>query len=231
MDPDDTALLVDLSALLFSQQRFDEANLYLRRALHLASGNAAALQNVAEALRKRGRYEESIESYRAVLAIDAEFAMAHAGMGDALFRLERYQEAIKSLDRSLTLHPHPPTATARLVLMGSASQALGRPEAAVEFYERAVEIDPRNAEALDHLAMSRFGDGRYEEALALYRTLAEVRPASTLTHSNLGSTLYYLGRPEDALVSFERALSLDPGLETARSSHDRLTKSLQQRRP
>ena len=66
---------------------------------------------MAELRRKQGYYAEAIESYRAVLAVDPEFAMAWAGMGDAMFHLERYEEAIESLDRSVALHPHPPTST------------------------------------------------------------------------------------------------------------------------
>ena len=231
LGPRDSAPLVDLSRLRIAEQRFDEADAYLRRALELAPGDTAALQNVAEVLRKQGRYEEAVESYRAVLAIDPDFAMALAGLGDSLYRLERYEEAVESLDRSVALHSHPPTATARLVLLGSASEKLGRATAAVEYYERAVEIDPRNADALDHLAISRFGEKRYEEALDLYRTMLEVRPDKAQTHSNLAATLYYLGRPEEALRSFEHALSLDPDLETARTDLERLRRDLRERTP
>ena len=222
MDPGDPSPLVDLAALRIAERRFDEADEILRRALALAPDNTAALQNVAEGLRKRGRLDEAIESYRAVLAIDPDFAMAHAGIGDALFRLERYEEALESLGRSVSLHPHPPTATARLILMGKASRALGRAEAAVEHFERAVETDPRNPEALDHLALTRFEEKRYEEALDLYRTMLEVRPDSARTHSNLGSTNYHLGRPEEASRSFERALELNPDLPAARTGLDEL---------
>ena len=115
--------------------------------------------------------------------------------------------------------------------MGSASRAVDRRDAAVGYFERAVEIDPRNAEALDHLAMTRFEEKRYAEALELYRTLLEVQPESAQTLSNLGSTLYYLNRPEDSLRSFERALSLNPLLESARASVVRLRESLGKRRP
>ena len=229
IDPRNPTPLVDLSRLHMAQQRPGEADAYLRRVRELAPGNPVALQNVAEAQRKQGRYEEAIESYRAVLAVDPEFAMAHAGMGDALFRLQRYEEAIESLGRSVALHAIPPTATARLILMGRAAQALGRNGAAVAHYERAVEIDPRSADALDHLAAARFGEQRYEEALALYRTLLEVRPDSAATHANLGATLSALGRPEEALESFERALSLDPDLEAARSNLERLHRDLSHR--
>ena len=231
IEPEEVSPLVELSELYIAQQRYEEADEHLRRARRLAPRNAAVLQNVAEMRRKQGRHEKALQSYRAVLAVDPEFAMAHAGMGDALFRLERYEEAIDALDRSVTLQPHPPTATARLVLMGSASRAVDRRDAAVGYFERAVEIDPRNAEALDHLAMTRFEEKRYAEALELYRTLLEVQPESAQTLSNLGSTLYYLNRPEDSLRSFERALSLNPLLESARASVVRLRESLGKRRP
>ena len=227
----DVTPLVELWRLRIAQQRFDEADVHLRQALEAARGSTGALQNIAEALRKQGRYEESIDTYRAVLALDPEFAMAYAGMGDSLFRLERYEAAIESLDRSVDLHPHPPTATARLILMGTASARLGRADAAATHYERAVEIEPGNPDALDHLAKARFEARRYEEALALYRALLEIRPEGARIHSNLGATLYYLGRPEDALRSFERALSLDPELEIARSSLERLKRSLGERSP
>ena len=228
MDPSDASPLVDLAALRFAEERFDEADEHLRRALALAPGNTAALQNVAEAFRKRGRYEKAVETYRAVLAIDPGFAMAHAGLGDALFRLERHEEAIASLERSLELHSVPPTAVARLVLLGNASRALDRPEAATEYFARAIELDPRNADAIDHLAMMQFTAKRYDEALALYRRMLEIRPGSAQTHANIGATLYYLGRRKEALRSFEQALSLDPELATARTGLERLKRSLRQ---
>ena len=229
LDPDNAAPLVDLSRLRIAQRRFDEAGQFLRRAFELASDDVVALHNVAEAHRKQGRYKEAIESYRAVLAIDPDFAMAHAGMGDAQFRLERYAEAIESLERSVSLHPIPPTATTRLLLMGTAARALGRSEAGTRYFERAVEIEPDNAEALDHLAMARFEQQRYEEALGLYRTMLEIRPDSAQTHANLGATLYYLDRLEEALRSFEEALMLEPELDTDRASIEDLRRTLRER--
>ena len=227
--PGDAAPLVELSRLHLAEQRFDEADATLRRAMEIAPDDTAAMQSMAETLRKQGHYARAVESYRAVLAVDPEHAMAHAGMGDALFRLERHEEAIASLERSLALHALPPTATARLVLMGTASAKLGRPAEAAAHYERAVAIDPRDAEALDHLAMTRFGESRFDEALGLYRTLLEVKPDSAQTHANLAATLYHLGRPEEALAGFERALSLDPHLESARAGAQQLREHLRGR--
>ena len=230
LDPDDATPVLDLAGLRGQQQRGEEADELLRRARALRPHDPATLQNVAEALRKQERYEEALPAYRAVLEIDAEYALAYAGMGDALFRLERYAEAMEALARAATLQPDLPMAGSLHRLMGRAAQELGRPDAA-DHFERAVQLDPRDTEALDRLAMLRFGEQNYEAAFGLYRDLLEVNPDNAQTHSNLGATLYYLGRPEEALQSFERALSLAPELETALTGRDQLRQMVRQEAP
>ncbi len=230
LDPGDATPVLDLAGLRAQQQRHEEADELLRRARELRPHDPATLQNVAEALRKQERYEEALPAYRAVLELDADYALAHAGMGDALFRLGRYEEALEALARAATLQPDLPMAGSLYRLMGRAAQELGRPDAA-DHFERAVQLDPRDAEALDRLAMLRFGEQHYETAFDLYRSLLEVNPDNAQTHSNLGATLYYLGRPEEALQSFERALALAPELETARTGRDQLRQIMRQQAP
>ena len=182
----------------------------------------APFHAAAEALRTQGRDEDAIAYYRAALIADAEFAPAHAGMGAALFRLQRYEEALESLARAASLQPDPALAGTLQRLMGRAAQELGRSEAAAGHFARALQIDPRDTEALDHLAMLRFGQQRYAAALERYRTLLEIDPGKAQTHANIGVTLYYLGRVDEAIRSLEHALSLDPDLKTARTALEQL---------
>ena len=194
-------------------------HLLRRRATH-------ELQEAAEALRKQQRYEDAVAAYRAVLEIDPEYARALAGMGDALFRLQRYEEALQALAQAAALQPGPPLAGSLQRLMGRAAQELERPEAAAEHYQRALQLDPRDAEALDRLALVRFGQQRYAAALDLYRKVVEIKPGSAQIHANLGATLYYLGRVDEAIRSLEHALSLDPALETARTALEQIRQTL-----
>ena len=87
-------------------------------------------------------------------------------------------------------------------------------------------IATRDAEALDRLALVRFGQQRYAAALDLYRKVVEIKPGSAQTHANLGATLYYLGRVDEAIRSLEHALSLDPALETARTALEQIRQTL-----
>ena len=227
LDPRNPMPLVDLADLRMAQQRFEEADGHMRRVREL-SRDPASLHAMAEALRQRGRWDKALESYRAALEMNADFAPAHAGLGLALFQSDRHAEAIQAMAHALRLQPDLPVASALHILMGRAHQSLGRPEAALQSYGRSVEIDPRNAEALDRLAMAHFGQKRYQAALGFYRRLAEIAPSGAQTHANLAATLYHLGRPAEALRSFERALSLNPDLQIARTGAKHMRKILGQ---
>lgn len=229
IEPASVEPLFDLAKLRFRQGRDADARQLLDRAREMRPNDPATLHNLAETLRTQGRYEEAVAGYRLALEIDAEFAPSHAGLGIALFQWQRYEEAIAALEHALDLQPALPIAgSSPYVFLGRAAQQLGRPEAD-EYFARAIQVDPRDHEALDHLAMARFGQQRYEEALTLYRTMVDITPDNAVTHSNLGATLYYLGRFEQALESIDRALSLDPGLEIARVGRQLVARELAQR--
>ena len=123
-------------------------------------------------------------------------------MGNALYHLERYEDAHESLTRALSLKPDPAYAGSLWRLTGRAAQALGRPEEAARHYERALELDPHDAEAVDLLAMLRFREQRYALALGWYRKLTEISPESARSHANLGVTLYHPDRIDEAIRSF-----------------------------
>ena len=222
IEPDEAAALLDLAGVLRTQGRRDEADALMNRARELRPGDSAHLQNIAEALRKEQRYDEALAAYREVLAISPGFALAHAGMGDTLFRMERYEESLDAIAQALSSQPDLNVAGSLHSLAGQAAQHVNRPDEAAHHYAEAVRIDPRDTTSIDRLAMVRFGQQQYEAALALYRDMLELTPDSAQTYSNLGATLYYLGRADEALRHFERAVELDPDLETARAGLEAL---------
>jgi len=102
----------------------------------------------------------------------------------------------------------------------------GRAREAEPLLVSVLEENPRNAFALDRLALARMHQGRFEEAIEpLQRMLAD-GPPWAFSHYNLGLCLVETGRRERALESLRTALALDPGI---RSTVDALVESLRQR--
>ena len=207
----------------------------LRRALEIDPSHKNTRYYIAEILRLQSRYEEALEAYRAVLEIDPTYAPAHAYMGYVLLQLHRYAEAIKPLNKALILIKAAPSLTSNLptagllhALLGKASWGLGRLEAGDEYFRRALELDPHNMETIEYVAAAHFRQKRYQETLDLYRTLLEIDPDRAATHADIGATLHFLDRSEEAIRSLERALALDPTLETARTNLKEMRKRVRQ---
>ena len=208
--------LLELSNLLFAQDRAGKAEKYLRRAGELEPNDPATLHTVAEALRKAGRHRQALASYRDALQSDPDFAPAHVGLGAAFVDLQQYEQALESLERAGPLDMDPATTATSHYLAGRALKELDRMAEAAARFEQAIESDPNHAEALDHLALWRFQQQRYQDALDLYRAHSALEPDSPTIHANIGVTLYYLGRPEEALAAMQRVLQLDAGHPMAR---------------
>lgn len=222
LEPQDAAPLFELSRLRREQQRSEEAEDYLRRARDLLPSDTSALQRVAEELRKQGLREEALEAYRAVLELDPDHAFAHGGMGHALFDLGRYDEAAEAMTTAISLREDLPMAAFLHVLIGRASKETGRLDAAVDHFQRAIELDPQDADPIDRLALLHYEQRRYEDAHRLYQRLLEIQPDNVQTISNLAATQYYIGRADEAIRSFERALAIDPDHEAARTGLDQI---------
>lgn len=102
-------------------------------------------------------------------------------------------------------------------LLGLIYLQLQRPDLAVEHFQRAVQIDPKFADAHFHLGTALAESRRWEEAVATYRT-AIALPSITVpdfAHQNLGVALYNLRRYREAEQALRFAISLDPRLQAA----------------
>lgn len=225
--PDSASAHTGIGRALLQLKQLDEAEVALRHALTLNARDTTALQTLADLLRLQGRDEEALKWYRAVLALDRRYAPAQVGMGHALLNLQRYDDLFAYMKPLLARQLNPMLARSMLSLMGQASQASGRLDAAADYYQQALQIDPSFSAPLAHLATLKLKQGRYQEALTLLQAFVEAEPDNASAHHGMGVALQHLGRLDEALASLDRALSLNPAMEAARALREHL---LQQRR-
>lgn len=100
-------------------------------------------------------------------------------------------------------------------MLGVAAFQMQKPDIAIDFIEKAIQIDPNVISAYVNIGMAytmlrRFDDAdrSYERALALNPNLAEL-------HANRCILLQEMKRPEDALVACDKAIALRPELVEA----------------
>ena len=95
-------------------------------------------------------------------------------------------------------------------LEGDELRKLQRYSQALQAYEEALRMDPRNFYAWNGKGTTLYNQGNYKKALEAYQRATEIDPGNATVWVSAGLVLNRLGRYQQALVHFERALSIDP---------------------
>ncbi|HEX3913370.1 MAG TPA: tetratricopeptide repeat protein [Steroidobacteraceae bacterium] len=184
----------------------------LQMAAQLLPEDAAAHNNLGNALGRLGRLEDAVARYRHALRLSPQFAEAHNNLGHALLDLRQLDAAAASLRRAIEANPRYAEAHDNL---GTALLGLGRPDEAIASHRRALEIEAEFPEAHNNLGNALLELGRLDEAQASYRRALEINPNFTEAHNNLGNGLRALGQLDSAEASYRRALEINPNFAEA----------------
>ncbi len=77
-------------------------------------------------------------------------------------------------------------------------------------FERALALEPHNAEAHFRLGLAARDQQQLEHAAACYRRAIALRADYIEAHNNLGSVLQMQGKADEALAAYRRAVGLGP---------------------
>jgi tetratricopeptide (TPR) repeat protein len=160
----------------------------LRRAVAADEVDPLALSALAQLAVTQHRFREAIPLARRVLRLDPGNAVALGALGDALVATGRHGEGFRAYDRLAAMGP----SVGAYARVATARQLLGRPTAALDAMELAIEAGSAIPE---------------QEAWALTR---------------YGTLLVAAGRLDDAENAFSRALRLSPAYVHARAGQARV---------
>lgn len=138
--PERLEVLLELGATLGYLGRYDDADVYLRRAQRLAPGDVSVAAQLGIILFRRGLYAAAEQELRGVTERDAAQAEAHFYRGEALNRLGRSDEALDVLLRAVELDPDNARA---YQVMGMLYDRKRMPELATAMYRKARELGSR----------------------------------------------------------------------------------------
>jgi protein O-mannosyl-transferase len=102
---------------------------------------------------------------------------------------------------------------------------------AVAHLQRAVEIDPADAEAAYDLGTLLLQHDRIEDAERVFRAVVRDRPDHAEAHNNLGIALGSQGKLHEAIEQFEQALRLKPGFADARRNLEMARRAVRPTKP
>lgn len=93
---------------------------------------------------------------------------------------------------------------------------------ATSHFTRAIQIDPKFAEAYNQRAIVKYLQERYDESIEDCRRTVELMPCHFGAWAGLGHCYAHIGRLEDAVASYDQALAINPHMDSIRQMVDEL---------
>jgi tetratricopeptide (TPR) repeat protein len=152
----DAPTLILIAETLQSENRFDDSEPLLRRALEMDARNPSANYFLGRSLVLKKRYSEAEPLLKTAIEVSPRSFAPYYVLGSAYLRAERLEDAERILNRAGEFA----SAGDRKLLAGSyglsgvgdAYLKAGRAKDAARAYERAVALDPSNTEIQSKLA-------------------------------------------------------------------------------
>ncbi len=185
----------------------------VRRALEFNARDPNVLMEMAAMLQASGRASEALDYLRQREQVAPGDHQTLVEQGRALAVLGQLEEAEAVLRRAARVRD-----AAAEYNLGAVLDRRGRLAEARTHYERALEIDPFYARAMNNLGVSLDRNGQIEEAVAMLHRATEADPENAEAFSNLGSALIGARRLPEAIRALETSLALDPDAPDAHNN-------------
>ena len=100
--------------------------------------------------------------------------------------------------------------TTELMESGTAALKTGNNAKALQLFEAAVQINPKQKDAWRALGLAQLGLGKYEDAAAAFRKQLATNPTDETANNLLGIALYDEKKYDDAAAAFKKQIALKP---------------------
>ena len=163
---------------------------------------------------KPGNLDLAIQSLDTAVKTDPHFALGFAQLGDAYqlkYHVDRnprwLAEAEANCKHAVELDSRIPFAHVTLARLHESS---GQHDLALQEFQRALDINPRESSALSGLAEAYEHSGRIADAEAALKKAAALQPDSWDALDNLGNFYDRQGKYPEAMEQYKKALALTP---------------------
>jgi tetratricopeptide (TPR) repeat protein len=170
------------------------------------AGTIAALSDAACRHMRAGRYLDAQLCCRHALAIDPEHAETLHLMGLVLAHDKQYDHALEWISRAIGREPKPDYLTS----LGTVLVNLGRREEALKAFDKAVQLEPLDADLWRNLGNVLVDAQRPADAILSFQHALKLDPRHFDAASKAGRLLHEQDRFEEALACFNLCDELQP---------------------
>lgn len=141
--------------------------------------------------------------------------LSHLNCGDP-------QAALPHLQKALDANPTDEDVPSIYSYMGLAYKDMGRYQEALEVLRRGIMMDAERTDIYNLMGFCHFKLQEHEKAIENFKKVVELNPSSAIDYANIASNYRDIGNKDKAIRYYQIALTLDPTIEFARDSLEKL---------
>lgn len=201
-----------LGSLLLEKRQFQQATLYLDRAIKAAGEFFEALHDLATAQAQLGDTKLALQNYTKALQLKKDSPELH-------YNLARLYDEINQLDLALVHYKNAveidPGYAEAWCNLGVDLARLRRYDEALQSYDRALHLRPDDATTWSNKGIVLYALKRLNDALAAYDRAIQLSPKYAQAWANKAAFLHDQKQYPEAIAAYEEALRLDPSIHYA----------------
>ena len=174
--------LNNLATALVDKGRYDEAFLYMSRALKMDPQRKDVRMNYANLLFLKGKPDNAISQYREMLQVDSDNADAHYNLACVLSSQNKLNEAVTHYNETLRIDPEYAKAHYNL---GGICLNQGKIAEAFMHYAEVTKIKPDYVQAYNKLGLILFRQGKFYKAKVLLSKAIQIDPNYSEAQTNI----------------------------------------------
>jgi len=207
IDPKRDDLYAALGAILGTKGEIDQEIIYEEKAIALNKVNAIAHMNLGWALARKEKWEDALKNYQQAVSFDPHLMEAKVGVGLCQLSTEKLAAAQETLNAAVTTFPKEALPHIGLSMLFAKQGQYANSQAQLQ---KAIDCDPDNIDALEHVAAQELYNENWDKAQGLYSQVIKKYPQNSQAWLGLGLALEKTAFHQKALNSFRKAVELAP---------------------
>ena len=207
IDPNDIDVHVNLGKIFADRGQYDKAMSHYNKVIQIKPDEVSTYVHLGVMLANQGRIDEAISLYRKAIERKMEYpSQLHVGLGTYLLQQGKIEEAIYEFDYAVKLKPDALTFNNLGVALG----LKGRTDEAMQCHKKAIQLDPKNAEARYNLGNILLSQNKLKQAISEYEKALSIKPKYTKANINLAVALERESRFDEAIEYADKAVKTEP---------------------
>ena len=153
-------------------------------------------------------YLHAIAAYEEVLRLRSSYVDAYKNLAVVYVKNKEPQKAVDTVKKAIEFAGDSDYTI--FYIAGTACMAMKKFNEAVEFLEKAIELNPKHSQLYNNLGTCYVTIGNLDKAYENFIKASEYEPENSITYFNIASILQLQNRHKEACEFFRKAYAIEP---------------------